>query len=44
MPPEFLPVPVRPINANVNMNAPVEARGAVEIDWEPGQMTVEGRN
>ena len=43
MPPEFLPVPARPVFANVNMDAPVEARGAVDIGWE-GQMTIEARD
>jgi hypothetical protein len=33
MPPEFLPVPTRPVNANVNMNAPTEVRGAVDAGW-----------
>jgi hypothetical protein len=34
MPPEFLPVPARPIVTNVNMDAPVKARGAVDVGWE----------
>lgn len=43
MPPEFLPVPARPIYVNVNMDAPVEARGAVDVSWEK-QLLIEGRD
>jgi hypothetical protein len=43
MPPEFLPVPARPIVANVNMDAPVTARGAVDIGWEK-QLLIEARD
>jgi hypothetical protein len=43
MPPEFLPVPARPIFANVNMDAPEEVRGAVDVGWEP-QLTIEARD
>lgn len=45
MPPEFLPVPVTPVYANVNPNAPPETRGAVEVGWAPPyQLTVYGRD
>ncbi|MDZ4658847.1 MAG: hypothetical protein SH868_14825 [Bythopirellula sp.] len=43
MPPEFLPVPTQPINANVNMNAPTEVRGAVDAGWG-SYFTVQGRD
>jgi hypothetical protein len=43
MPPEFLPVPARPIVTNVNMDAPVEARGAVDSSWEH-QLLIEARD
>lgn len=43
MPPEFLPVPARPIYANVNMDAPEDVRGAVDVGWER-QLIVEGRD
>jgi hypothetical protein len=43
MPPEFLPVPARPIVTNVNMNTPVEARGAVDVSWER-QLYIEARD
>jgi hypothetical protein len=43
MPPEFLPVPTQPINANVNMNAPTEIRGAVDGGWGH-YFTVQGRD
>ena len=43
MPPEFLPVPPRPVFANVNMDAPTEARGSVESGYGP-YFTIEGRD
>jgi len=43
MPPEFLPVPVRPVFSPVNPDTPVPARGAVERDFGP-QFTVAGRD
>lgn len=42
MPPEFLPVPTRPVFSAVNMAAPEPMRGAVEVDFGP-QLTVPGR-
>ncbi|TWU21258.1 hypothetical protein [Bythopirellula polymerisocia] len=45
MPPEFLPVPVTPIYANVNPNAPQDLRGEVEVGWAPPcQLTITGRD
>jgi hypothetical protein len=41
MPPEFLPVPPRPVFSNVNMNAPAEVRGSVESGYGP-YFTIEG--
>jgi hypothetical protein len=43
MPPEFLPVPPRPVFANVNMDAATEVRGSVESGYGP-YFTVEGRD
>jgi len=43
MPPKFLPVPARPVFANVNPLAPVSARGAAEIDFVP-QLAIPGRD
>jgi hypothetical protein len=43
MPPEFLPVPPRPIFTNVNMNAPAEVRGAVDAGFGP-EFTVQGHD
>lgn len=43
MPPEFLPVPARPVHANVNMEFPMETRGAVERGYGP-ELMVQGRD
>jgi hypothetical protein len=43
MPPEFLPVPPYPVFANVNMYAPYEERGAVEMGYDP-ELTIQGRD
>lgn len=43
MPPEFLPVPTRPIYTNVNMDAPQHTRGMVDVGWER-QLTIEARD
>lgn len=45
MPPEFFPVPVTPVIANVNPDAPPNLRGSVEVDWAPPcQLTIYGRD
>lgn len=43
MPPKFLPVPTRPVFANVNPNAPNPDLGGVEFGYEP-QLTFPGRD
>jgi len=43
MPPKFLPVPARPVFANVNPAAPLATRGEVEVDFG-AQLAVPGRD
>jgi hypothetical protein len=43
MPPEFLPVPPRPIFAKVNIQAPEETRGSVDVGYDP-ELTIQGRD
>ena len=43
MPPEFLPVPTRPVFSAVNMAAPEPMRGEVEVSYGP-QFTSPGRD